>query len=420
MISREQLVAALADRWDEIAAALGAERARVEHALLPLLRALELAGDGGARQVAVAAVLALLQDCAPAYQALLSALREAVPAKGAAGPAGYVAKARWTQFPVFFGTDRASIGRNDGWADFGAEGGELTLGMAEVSVPDDARLGDLEAASWWKLEFRTDPAQHFIVHGLRLLARTEFVATARRLLDSTSKQDVLVFLHGYNTAFADALQTTAQLAYDLQFEGVAALYSWPSEAALAGYSADEKKVRASQSRFVEFIELLRGELAAKAVHVVAHSMGGQLLLAALKEWSSQGPMAAPELAEVVFAAPDVDAQEFKDCAAASSDLVSRLTLYASSTDRALQASRLRHRRPRAGETGVDLVVASTVDTIDASEVDTSLLGHAYYAENRSLIGDLFYLIRYRMPPQHRFGLQPKDRYGQRYWAFRRS
>jgi len=40
-----------------------------------------------------------------------------------------------------------------------------------------------------------------------------------------------------------------------------------------------------------------------------------------------------------------------------------------------------------------LVVVPGVETIDASHVDTSLLGHSYFAETRSVLSDMFYLIR---------------------------
>ncbi len=35
-------------------------------------------------------------------------------------------------------------------------------------------------------------------------------------------------MHGYNTSFDNALYRTAQIAYDLDFDGATFLYSWPS------------------------------------------------------------------------------------------------------------------------------------------------------------------------------------------------
>ena len=50
-------------------------------------------------------------------------------------------------------------------------------------------------------------------------------------------------------------------------------------------------------------------------------------------------------------------------------------------------------------------------------VDTSLLGHSYVGDNRSILADLFELIRRGTPPEGRFALKPTQRYGARYWLF---
>ena len=52
----------------------------------------------------------------------------------------------------------------------------------------------------------------------------------------------------------------------------------------------------------------------------------------------------------------------------------RMTLYASSGDEALRASQRLAGYPRAGQGGAGIVVVAGIDTVDASLVDTSLLG----------------------------------------------
>ena len=73
----------------------------------------------------------------------------------------------------------------------------------------------------------------------------------------------------------------------------------------------------------------------------------------------------------------------------------------SSGDRALALSKRFHDFPRAGESGENLLTLPGVDTIDATAVDTSFLGHSYFADNRVLLHDMFDLIRYEAPPDHR-------------------
>jgi hypothetical protein len=47
-----------------------------------------------------------------------------------------------------------------------------------------------------------------------------------------------------------------------------------------------------------------------------------------------------------------------------------------------------------------------VDTVDASDVDTNLIGHFYYAENRSVLSDIFNLLGTGKAPDGRFGIRP--------------
>jgi esterase/lipase superfamily enzyme len=107
------------------------------------------------------------------------------------------------------------------------------------------------------------------------------------------------------------------------------------------------------------------------------------------------------LRHVILAAPDVRAEIFSEQAAPV--LYRRaglLTLYASSRDRALQASQRLHRARRAGQAN-PVVVLDSMDTVDASAVDTDLIGHGYFAENKAVMDDMFMLIRFDAPARMR-------------------
>ena len=51
-------------------------------------------------------------------------------------------------------------------------------------------------------------------------------------------------------------------------------------------------------------------------------------------------------------------------------------------------------------------------------VDTSFLGHSYFTENRSVLSDMFNLIRNGERADMRFGLRPVDAQTGRYWEFK--
>jgi esterase/lipase superfamily enzyme len=123
---------------------------------------------------------------------------------------------------------------------------------------------------------------------------------------------------------------------------------------------------------------------------------------------------------VILAAPDIDADVFKrDIAPALTAAGRPITLYASSEDLALVASKAVHGSPRAGDSGQGLVIVAGIETIDATNIDTSLLGHSYFAETRSVLSDMFYLIRNGQRADQRFGLRSMDTQAGRYWVFER-
>jgi hypothetical protein len=59
-----------------------------------------------------------------------------------------------------------------------------------------------------------------------------------------------------------------------------------------------------------------------------------------------------------------------------------------------------------------------METIDATAVDTSFMGHAYFAEERTLLSDLFYLVRDGSPADKRFSLIGADCPSGHYWKFK--
>lgn len=123
----------------------------------------------------------------------------------------------------------------------------------------------------------------------------------------------------------------------------------------------------------KFLADVARESGAASVHLIAHSMGNRALTSALRELAGDLPRDAPLFHEVVLTAPDIDADVFRrDIVPAIRPTARRLTLYASSNDKALIASKEVHGYPRAGESGEHLVVVDGVETIDVTAVDTSV------------------------------------------------
>lgn len=80
----------------------------------------------------------------------------------------------------------------------------------------------------------------------------------------------------------------------------------------------------------------------------------------------------------------------------------RVTIYASSKDRAIRLSRWFHGYPRVGESGSSVAKIDQlegIDAVDASNLDTSLVGHSYYGS--SILDDLSQLVCLGKPPGER-------------------
>jgi esterase/lipase superfamily enzyme len=277
-------------------------------------------------------------------------------------------------------------------------------------------MGEIERPRLWKLQFTTDPGAHVMLLGIRPLSLADFTAQATSAFGQCSRKELLLFVHGYNVKFEDALLRTAQVAYDLHFVGIPALFSWPSEGAASMYTVDVNNVTWSRPHFAQYLQVLREQLGTQTVHIVAHSMGTRLVAETIAAMTPPQAAFGARFRQIVLAAPDIDADTFKNFAKAFPEKADRFTLYASSADKALAASKIVNGYPPAGDAGQNLVIVNAVDTVDASTVYTDFIGHAYYGDNRSVLSDIFQVIRNGTPPQDR-QLKEMTRGDQRYWLF---
>lgn len=417
------LVETVAGFWRDLPSLVAtADWDALESSVLVGLRALDAAQPDHAEQAQrelvevfkaqPAAHRRLMHDLSRALVASSRSLR-GVP-KRSVPLSGAVQHERYLEVPVFYATDRKPTGKDVPADWFTGARGELSYGILRVSIPDDHRMGKLDKPRLWRLEFRADPGKHVVLLAVEPMEQQVFLAQASSAV-AASAPEAIIFVHGYNVDFVDAVRRAAQIAYDLQFQGVPMLYSWPSEGALHRYVVDENNAAWTGPHFVEFLQVALTGLGAQRVHAVAHSMGCRVLTDGLVKLDAAS---TARLGQVIFAAPDIDAGVFKRLAGTLAGRAIGSTLYASSNDRALQAAQQLARYPRAGQSGDALVVVSGVDTIDATELETGLMGHSYYGDRTSILADLYYIIHSGRPPAQRFGLRARQHAsGLRYWVF---
>ena len=278
----------------------------------------------------------------------------------------------------------------------------LTFGLARVHVPDDHKIGNIELpGQGWVLFGITfgkedvDPKKHFIIKSVEPLARSAWTKMAEG-------NEAIVFVHGYNTTFDQAVLRTAQLIWDLQYRGTAVLFSWPSRGDTLSYEYDRNSALVARTHFIELLKILEQEAGIKQVHVIAHSMGNLVVLDALANHIRTGdPL---KIAQLIMAAPDVDRDQYLQVTKSVSGIVNGMTLYASAADKAMLASRTFAQGPRAGDVlgGVPTIVEG-VDAIDVTAVGDELFGldHDTFAAKRSLINDIGLVLQGKRPPNSR-------------------
>jgi len=303
---------------------------------------------------------------------------------------------------VYFGTDRKRTGETKPSEYFGPNRGEMALGSCDVSIPRDHRLGKLERPSIWKFEFRENPEKHVVMLALEEMEQDRFIDSVKDRVAQSEEKQAFVFVHGYNVTFDSAVMRAAQVHYDLAFDGAPIVYSWPSKGKLTGYPADEATIEWTLPHLEGFLTMVAENSEAEKLHLVAHSMGNRALVRVLARLIEKNGGLPDNIGNIVLTAPDIDADVFtRDLAPLLVESGKPVTLYASDSDNALIASRKVHQAARAGDAGGGLVILDGMDTIDASGKNTDFLGHSYFANSRTVIGDLFKLMRGYTPDQRR-------------------
>jgi len=306
---------------------------------------------------------------------------------------------------------------------------DLKYGLTIVGVPKNHSIGHVERPQIDLIqslihlslvyEKETDK-DHFRLRSMAPLNRAGLIEALQGNSDS-----VLLFIHGYNVPFDDAVFKAAQIAYDANFGGSVLVFSWPSAGAFLGYDHDRESALFSGEDLLKVFRILSDEIGNKRVFVLAHSLGNEIPVTALQQAALS--KSNVQISELMLAAPDVDKDVFLKKAVDIKSVAKNMTLYASSADKALLASQKKAWGTRMGfvsSTGPTLVEG--VETIDVSAVGADMLGldHSTFSSERAVLEDIGHLI---MPSKDGEHLQPDkrlttlkfmpDRDHVKYWLF---
>ncbi|HUI14876.1 MAG TPA: alpha/beta hydrolase [Xanthobacteraceae bacterium] len=192
----------------------------------------------------------------------------------------------------------------------GERGKSLHYATLTVSIPPTHTPGKIE----WALTPPGNPAADFVVRDEASLDDDKaFVQALNTQLAMRPKgsRNVFLFIHGYNTMFAEGLYRFAQIVHDSKASGVPVLFTWASRGKLAAYVYDTNSATAARDDLEHTLRLLLASNA-EQVNILAHSMGNWVTVEALRQIRISGNLQyANKLGDVFLAAPDIDVDVFK-------------------------------------------------------------------------------------------------------------
>lgn len=289
---------------------------------------------------------------------------------------------------IFVATTRASSSEPEYFS--GERGPKLAFASIDITVPRAHKSGELELPD---IGAAADTARQFAVSEIRRLDLPPIVAEVKREIQRrpASERDVLVFVHGYNTNFADAAYRFAQIVYDSGFKGVPVLFTWPSRGQLLQYPYDRESAFYSRDFLELNLRAISRDLGTTRIDILAHSMGTMLTLEAVRQAAIRGDGDfGGKLRDIILAAPDVDLDVFRT---QMRQIKRPVTVFVSADDRALAFSR----RFAGDKTRLGAISAKDTEIvadlaklganiIDLSEISTSdRLNHAKFASSAKVV-----------------------------------
>jgi len=223
--------------------------------------------------------------------------------------------------------------------------------------------------------------------------------------------DTLIFIHGFNVSFVEALKAGGALASQVSIGGKpvnVVVFSWPSDGQAVPYMSyysdreDARTCGAALARtYLKLYDFMAGlkpeDYCDRSLHLLAHSMGNYVLRNGLQALRAKDPTKVVRLFhEIILAAPDEDDDAFDtdDKLRLLPALGRRVTVYYNQRDRALLLSDKTKGNPdRLGSDGPRMLdlLPKKVFVIDCSRVASDgdpMIGHSYFINCPPVVSDL--------------------------------
>lgn len=311
-------------------------------------------------------------------------------------------QAQETTQTIYFATNRnpnnKSNPTNFGDKFSGSILGDLRFGEAQVLN------GTLDRNTIRTLPDNSDEGSKTLLEDLRNTMRTQ-------------SRDSLIFIHGFNVTFTDAIESAAKLgrtysrlsSQTQKYDPNIFVFSWPSNGKFLEYHNDLHDAEESGyafarglSKLTAFLSTICQEQAChQKINLIAHSMGAYVLRHTVQQTQKINRVAGslPRLFDnIILAAADEDSDAFEHDhkLAKLPDLCQRVTVYFNTEDKALKISdttkgnpdRLGHDGPRKPHQVSSKVVIVDVSAVVKANGISQIAEHSYHVEEDKVAHDI--------------------------------
>ena len=313
---------------------------------------------------------------------------------------------------------------------------KLKFGRFDTEIEPSLGLGMIINPTDW---FQNEELN---VQDVQPLDQDAFVSEVSGLVQESPHRALMVVVHGYRNSFPTSMRMTAFLGHILDINAPVLVFDWPGDqgSGLRGYRRAQQIAHDSGAQLATTLEMIIRDIKPDKLWLIANSMGGQVVVDAFSILYQQRDLAdvATEFADVVLTAPDVDKNEFNEQFKREiTSLVNNLTVYVSSNDRALMASRIVNRGRRLGQSAPDVMNpdqyeeavsiaeliepdSSLITLVDVTPVNRTRNFHNFSLETPEFFDDLYLKLTNDATPHNRLIYPVNTRDGSVFWVLTRG
>jgi esterase/lipase superfamily enzyme len=243
-----------------------------------------------------------------------------------------------SQVDLLVATTRAPVLEPPGVMFGRSRGRGLDFADIVVSIPPAGvrRPGDVTLPS----SLPGDPERDFVILRADRMDLAQAKANFDTRIKRTPGRRVLIFVHGFNTRFEEAVYRFAQIVHDARVDVAPVLFTWPSGGNVTDYVYDRDSAMYSRDALEAVLRALVKDQYVDSISILAHSMGNYLAIESLRQMAIRDHGLSPKIRDVMLASPDIDVDVFRRQIAEidAGPRPAQFTLFISRDDRALGLS----------------------------------------------------------------------------------